>query len=1264
MKKLTSFLITLVSVLLLTIVIVGTKNVNADEDVKPTAVVGTNSADSDFYSQWQPTHYGSTRIDDTTTKIAAVTAWGARGVFKTKYDLTSFTATIDLKDIPGNTIVMLAFANNGQDANPYPAADNSGITMDILKKDTNEHKYLVTFANPGHNISVDGFTGGDDAFRNDYTGIFVSPDNDKVTISFADDGENIKVTVNTVTVTLAKSVAFKNISKPTEATVILGAFNGSGSAETINYEISLSDAATREYYSETGTYGKAKAALAAYTESLNADLTVFENVQNAVTKRDAVVLTGIRDYDLPRLQPTKAANDEVLAAALLKFAFPETTTSQVTYRKDKENSVEINVDLKEQAISEIKVNEKAIESGNYSVNEGVLTITSKGFEDLDAGTYDITITTAGGSCTTKVVVYEGTEFIPTITETSVTHQLDTPSNVEVSLDTKDIEISSVKLGDEEVSDYTYSNGTFTLKNAYLETLDAGTYTVKVSTIEGEVSFELTITEPADIKDRVPVLGEYGNDTNIYSEYQSGSFGVVRTGLTEMKIITTSSFGFRAGYRNTFDVTNLEGSLNLKDVTNGAIIMVLLGSNNQTYFSEGAGHVYLEIVKMTDNQFFIAFGNPTLSGDKHAASYPDFNDGTQSDKPGFSGITVTSETSEVTFKMVLNADKSVTITVNNATYTIADAFSVLSDPKNTYISFCGMTDTTTNQKYTINYMYDAKLKEYYSENGTFGSAVKNVASLLEAVKTLETSEQVYAAITLKDEIDINALYSHDYNFIKRDYEKAVSILDKAIDANPEILLEVAEKAVEKAQEAANAMASISDDANVMSLIEAAKTRIDSLKETESIDKDEIEKLEQSLNEVKAIRTTFIKTTVAQQFTDYIDSIDKITDVETMKTSIVLRDTIALNYEELFESDEWTSLTTSKAEADVKLGNIINYTGTAWEIKKGSSNIFEKDGLFHVLSSNSVNVYTREKLDASNFDIELTNVTISSNTGSWFSIGIMEQKDLFINVEDEGVQENKGILFLITYADKTHVSIQMYTITLMSGGFLTSNVQETITVDITDGLSMHLGTKEVTVAGVTANYMDVRFNNVEFTSLLSPKTFDISLGNERKGYLNISTSGTSGSSMTTYTIKSINGHKLTDETYEKEYVPTPPTSTDTSKEFTMKTTSSVSYALNTYGLDITSVTVNGKALEAKNYTYANNYLALKNDYLTTLEKGTYKIEVSTADGKVELTLVVNAAPASSTSNKKGCGCSSAVLVSAMAALVTTCAGAMLLLKKREN
>lgn len=91
---------------------------------------------------------------------------------------------------------------------------------------------------------------------------------------------------------------------------------------------------------------------------------------------------------------------------------------------------------------------------------------------------------------------------PTSTDSSKTFQLGTTSDVNYKLDTKGQAITEVKMDETVVAaeNYTYADGTFTLKNDYLNTLSEGEHTIKVSTAEGSVSWTLTVVKGADQPD--------------------------------------------------------------------------------------------------------------------------------------------------------------------------------------------------------------------------------------------------------------------------------------------------------------------------------------------------------------------------------------------------------------------------------------------------------------------------------------------------------------------------------------------------------------------------------------------------------------------------------------------------------------------------------------------------------------------------------------------------------------------------------------------
>ena len=282
--------------------------------------------------------------------------------------------------------------------------------------------------------------------------------------------------------------------------------------------------------------------------------------------------------------------------------------------------------------------------------------------------------------------------------------------------------------------------------------------------------------------------------------------------------------------------------------------------------------------------------------------------------------------------------------------------------------------------------------------------------------------------------------------------------------------------------------------------------------------------------------------------------------------------------------------------------------------------------------------------------------------------MEKPDQFIIAESQEVTQNKGILFLITKVDNETLSVQMYIITLMSAGFLTSVISETISIPTNQDVTLSLGVKEVTVAGVTGEYMDIKFNETSFSSLIPATEYTISLGKDPKGHLVIATNGTSADNAIAYVIKDINGSKPNASSLVPQEKLTPPTTSETSKSYQLGTTGKVAYTISNYGKGLISVKVGNKVLNENEYSYENNTLILKNSTLETLAAGTYDVELTTTDGSVTVKLVVNAAastpeiPGDDTPSG-GCACNSGSIIIALSTMLTVSALAFAVLKKRN-
>ena len=1254
MKKITSFLLALGLMLVAMISVV---NVNAAE-------VGTKSDDSPYFSLWQGGSFGVDRLNETKVEITHPAGWGQRGGFVDSYDLTTLDITVDMSNVKqmAGVPVALLFLNPNFADQGYIGAGM--LTMDILPQAADQGNYLVTYSLSGsHNVSAEGFSHGT-SFHPDYSGALVETTDDLVNIKFSYQDGNVIVNLNGIELTVPSG--FSVFTDPTNVQVLTTAFNGTGN---VTYTVEITDAARRAYYGESGEYGVAKALLTQYTEALTADLTVEANVLAAKAIRDQINLSNIKEYDLVNLQPIKTANDEVLQAALDALGTEDKTPicedNNKTYRLDKAGDLQISIDTLGLEVSAITVAGSPLPVELYSYAEGVLTIKEACFTGIPAGDYVAVVSTSGGSVNVNVKVYTGEEFKPSTTTTNVEYSQFSSSNVSFDLDTKGNEISSVKLNDQEI-EYFYADSILTIEGTSLDGVAPGTYAISVETVEGSVSVELVITGKVNPADRVAELGVYGSDTNWWSRWQGGSHGAVRTGDTSYQIITTTGWGQRGGFLTTLDITNLHASLDFSAVGDDTTFMILFSTADNTYAGEGQTKLIIELLKISDTSFFVVLGNKPTAGE-HCVSVDGFSDGSTSDKPGYSGITIEAEAGVVNFSIVKTAEGLCSATFNGENYVVDGIYNSVTDT-NMYISIGAFkgSGAAVVYSYDINYFYDAATKEYY-ETGVYATTKALINQFVEATADLSTSELINAAIEIRESINLEALAEIDANFIKGEYLVASAKLDKTIAENPEILTSVVENAITKANEAINSIVEVANIKNAESLVSSAKEKLAELKDKYDLAEEVILALDEKVNALDTNLTGKVVEVITAEYQSFIDSVNSVTS-DTIVSVLESRTKLTDYYSSYFEESAWEALHTAYLTASIALDEKVSFTNEDWAVNGSGIKVFEEEDEYTVLHDGGNLVYTKEKLPGNNFSITFNVSKFSTNTGAWLSIGLMEKPDQFIIAESQEVTQNKGILFLITKVDNETLSVQMYIITLMSAGFLTSVITETISIPTNQDVTLSLGVKEVTVAGVTGEYMDIKFNETSFSSLIPATEYTISLGKDPKGHLVIATNGTSADNAIAYEIKDINGSKPNASSLVPQEKLTPPTTSETSKSYQLGTTGKVAYTISNYGKGLISVKVGNKVLNENEYSYENNTLILKNSTLETLTAGTYDVELTTTDGSVTVKLVVNAAastpeiPGDDTPSG-GCACNSGSIIIALSTMLTVSALAFVVLKKRN-
>ena len=275
----------------------------------------------------------------------------------------------------------------------------------------------------------------------------------------------------------------------------------------------------------------------------------------------------------------------------------------------------------------------------------------------------------------------------------------------------------------------------------------------------------------------------------------------------------------------------------------------------------------------------------------------------------------------------------------------------------------------------------------------------------------------------------------------------------------------------------------------------------------------------------------------------------------------------------------------------------------------------------------------------------------------TFGILEKPEMWIYADDDTVQENKGIFFLVSRLNATTANVQAFLCSLSSNRFYDSPLTQNLMLTL--GQEWKISFKEVkkTISGLEDTYFEMHFNNKQFDQeIIASRKIKTVLGAEKEGYFIAASSGYSSSNPCVFSINSINGVSPTAPSIRKGGLYEAPTCSNGS----LSEDNTFTCNVDTKGADIKSVKVDSTTLNAADYTYSDGKLTISKDFINTLENGTHTVKITTAGGTTSISfLLQKKAPAS-----KGCGgsiiASSAVV--SFAALVGVVG--LLLNKKRKE
>ena len=162
--------------------------------------------------------------------------------------------------------------------------------------------------------------------------------------------------------------------------------------------------------------------------------------------------------------------------------------SDVVYEKNEGGNLTVNVDVKGKEITAVVIGEFALTAGEYSYENGVLTINESAIASLSAGEYELTVTTVA-SVTVKLTVNDA----PPAFEGEYTAKVGEDLVITVNVYGKEIVSVSIDGLELLAEEYSYADGKLTISGAVFEELAEGERVLTLVTEGGnaELAFALT-----------------------------------------------------------------------------------------------------------------------------------------------------------------------------------------------------------------------------------------------------------------------------------------------------------------------------------------------------------------------------------------------------------------------------------------------------------------------------------------------------------------------------------------------------------------------------------------------------------------------------------------------------------------------------------------------------------------------------------------------------------------------------------------------------
>lgn len=734
------------------------------------------------------------------------------------------------------------------------------------------------------------------------------------------------------------------------------------------------------------------------------------------------------------------------------------------------------------------------------------------------------------------------------------------------------------------------------------------------------------------EDVKPEAGVIASDSYFAQGWQ-GTVGSIRTSDRGVYVVDSAGFGYRGYINRTYDFKDFEISVDISEILPNSALGIIIGAP-LTYSSEQGMVLNFDVVKSSATaNLYLVTCSTTVNG--HNISIPGFNNGTWAEDANYTGVQFTDTDGIIDLSLKYIDDTSTKITVNDLSFTLAtsDVYSRFEGNYNYYCNIGIFNNDGTKQYFKINSIGDASDDVYFAETGSFGLVKQTLADL--KGYDLGDSEQLIQAQEKFESMPYDELYNWDKNYFKTDYDSTKDAIQEAIvSAGNEVVLNLFETAVVNLE---TAVLDLSNIENINAAIvlrdtaEAKKTDI----VIENLNNEELTRynaLDARLQTAKESIVTAARSALENAVVAYETAVENVTSTQAILDAQTARKNIPNAYYEFLSEDEQTALDARIAAADNKLSENTTIDHANWTQGRNALVSENEDGSYGLVSygdpfdtpENSNGIFNSEKLSALDFETTINFESIPQKIGSWVTFGLMEKPEMWINAEDDSVQNNKGIFFLINRVSPQRLSVQAFLCSLTSNRFYDSALTQIIEIPYGEEIKVRFYTENVEIAGVAEEYFRMSFNDISYDQeMITARKIKTVLGTECVGHFIMASSGFDSSDPAIVTIKNINEKSPSGDSIVAD-VDLTPTSTDTSKTFTKGSESAiVTFNLDTKGQDLTAVKVDGSAIASSNYTFDSsaNKLTLTNAYLNTLTVGEHTVVAETSEGSVTWTLTVN-------------------------------------------